>query len=95
LYFLVSISLHHIIIDSFIDYRAFYKGVLNPYSCNLDSLWTMIGFMYNLKVHNKLNTKGFSTNILQIYVLMYEIIIDMSPFLSLTKYKLEFTSLTI
>jgi len=51
--------------------------------------------MYNLKVHNKLNTKDFSTNILQIYVLMYEIIIDMSPFLSLTKYKLEFTSLTI
>jgi hypothetical protein len=55
----------------------------------------MIGFMYNLKVHNKLNTKDFSTNILQIYVLMYEIIIDMSPLLSLTKYKLEFTSLTI
>jgi hypothetical protein len=50
----------------------------------------MTGFLNNLKVHNKLNTREFSTKSLHC-VLMYEIIIDMSLFLSFTKYKLELT----
>jgi hypothetical protein len=54
----------------------------------------MIGFLNILKVHNKLNIKDFSTKSSHC-VLMYEIIIDMSPFLSFTKYKLELTIIEI
>jgi hypothetical protein len=88
--FLVSISLHHIINDSFLDYRALYKNVLNSYSYILNSLWPMLGSLNNLKVHNKLNIKDFLTKSSNC-VLMYEIIINMSLFLSFTKYKLELT----
>jgi len=54
----------------------------------------MIGFLNILKVHNKLNIKDFSRESLHC-VLMYEITIDMSPFLSFTKYKLELTIIEI